>query len=174
MHRSSLALILLIWGCGGASPVDGDGSGAGGTGGMAGGGAGGSAGVTEDPDPDPQLSDDEWARLQELAPAELPAPPEDPTNAWADDPAAAELGQVLFFDPRFSGSLLDGDNDGTQFALGMKGDTGKVSCAGCHVPEMGFSDTRTIRQQISLGSDMDAGIENILRLTQQIVVKVGE
>ncbi len=153
MHRSSLALILLTWGCGGASPADGDAADAG-AGGMtmAGSHAGGSAGVAEDPDPDPQLSDEEWAQLQELAPAELPAPPEESSNAWADDPAAAELGQALFFDPRFSGSLLDGDNDGTQFALGMKGDTGKVSCAGCHVPEMGFSDTRTIRQQISLGS----------------------
>jgi cytochrome c peroxidase len=36
--------------------------------------------------------------------------------------------------------------------LGNKGDTGNVACAGCHLPEAGFSDARTIRKQISLGS----------------------
>ncbi len=51
------------------------------------------------------------------------APPPDPTNAHADDPDAAGLGQALFFDPDFS-------RDGT------------VSCATCHVPDTGFSDTR--------------------------------
>ena len=71
-------------------------------------------------------------------------------NAWADDSSASELGQRLFFDPRFSGMLLDGDNDGSPATLGSKGDVGKVACAGCHLPESGFSDTRSIRHQISL------------------------
>jgi cytochrome c peroxidase len=73
-------------------------------------------------------------------------------NQYADDPRAAEFGQRLFFDARFSGELLDGDNDGSAAALGLKGEVGKVSCAGCHVPESGFSDTRSIRQQISLAA----------------------
>jgi cytochrome c peroxidase len=58
----------------------------------------------------------------------------------------------LFFEPGFAGALLDGDNDGTKAALGRKGETGKVACAGCHLPESGFSDSRTIRHQISLGA----------------------
>jgi cytochrome c peroxidase len=156
MHRSSLVLILLTWGCGGGSPADGEamaGAGAGGSSSSAGdGGSAGSELPDPDPDPDPELSEDDWSKLYALAPEPLPAPPADPSNAWADDPAAAELGQKLFFDARFSGSLLDGDNDGSEFALGTKGETGKVACSGCHVPETGFSDTRTIRQQISLGS----------------------
>jgi hypothetical protein len=41
----------------------------------------------------------------------LPPPPVGPTNAWADDPAAAALGQALFFTPIFAGRLLSGDNN---------------------------------------------------------------
>jgi cytochrome c peroxidase len=51
-----------------------------------------------------------------------------------------------------SGQLLDGDNDGSERALGMQGETGKVACSGCHLPESGFSDTRSVRQQVSLGA----------------------
>ena len=51
----------------------------------------------------------------------LPGMPADPTNRVADDPAAARLGQWLFFDPRLSGS-------------------GQFSCATCHDPEQGFGD----------------------------------
>ncbi|MCX4240956.1 cytochrome-c peroxidase [Paraliomyxa miuraensis] len=99
------------------------------------------------PDPTPE----EWALLQTLRYDEGP-PPADVTNAWADDDAAALLGQALFFDPRFSGPLLDGDNDGDPDTLGEQGQTGRVSCAGCHIPESGFSDTRSPHQQISLAS----------------------
>jgi cytochrome c peroxidase len=74
------------------------------------------------------------------------------SNRFADDPAAAAFGQRLFFTPLFAGRLLDGDNDGTPAALGAKGEVGKVACSGCHIPERGFSDTRSIRGQISLGS----------------------
>ena len=51
----------------------------------------------------------------------LPALPADPTNKFADEPAAAKLGQKLFFDSRFSAN-------------------GKVACATCHVPEKHFTD----------------------------------
>lgn len=103
-------------------------------------------------DPDPELNEEVWQKLRELSPNELPAAPPDVTNRWSDDAAAAAFGQTLFFDPRFSGALLDGDNDGTEFALGSKGDAGKVACSGCHLPSGGFSDTRTLGGEISLGA----------------------
>jgi cytochrome c peroxidase len=49
-----------------------------------------------------------------------PVPP-DPSNRWADDPAAADLGHKLFFDARLSAN-------------------GKVSCATCHDPAKEFQD----------------------------------
>jgi len=45
----------------------------------------------------------------------------DPSNAFADDPRAVAIGHKLFFDTRFSAN-------------------GKVSCAACHKPELGFQD----------------------------------
>lgn len=87
-----------------------------------------------------------------LSPRALPPPARDRSNRFADDPAAAEFGRQLFFDKRFSGALLDGDNDGSVNSLGRKGDTGRVACAGCHVPESGFLDSRTLGRSISLGS----------------------
>lgn len=79
-------------------------------------------------------------------------PPEDPSNRVADDPAARAFGQRLFFDPAFSGPLLEGDNDGTAATLGQRGEFGKVSCAGCHVPETAFVDTRSPHRQVSLAA----------------------
>jgi cytochrome c peroxidase len=105
-----------------------------------------------DPDPAPVLSAADKAALAALAPQTLPAPPRDVSNSHADDAAAARLGQKFFMDPGFSGKLLDGDNDGSPSTLGTKGDTGKVSCAGCHVPGAGFLDNRTIGKQISLAA----------------------
>jgi cytochrome c peroxidase len=49
-----------------------------------------------------------------------PLPP-DPSNRVADDPRAAELGQRIFFDTRFSAN-------------------GQVACATCHVPDKQFQD----------------------------------
>lgn len=51
----------------------------------------------------------------------LPPLPEDPSNAYADDPRAIALGKKFFFDSRFSGNL-------------------KVSCATCHPQNMNFAD----------------------------------
>ena len=62
----------------------------------------------------------EWGVIQRLSP--LPdTPPPNPTNRVADDPEAAQLGQMFFFDTRFS-------KDGT------------VACATCHSPFHGFAD----------------------------------
>lgn len=55
----------------------------------------------------------------------LPAPPDDPTNRWADDPRAAAFGQYLFFETRFSRN-------------------GEISCATCHVPDLAFTDGRPV------------------------------
>jgi cytochrome c peroxidase len=63
-----------------------------------------------------QESADEWARRAE---------------------AAAKLGQMLFFDPDFSGAVkVDGPT-------GVKGEVGKVSCVTCHDPNRFFIDSRT-------------------------------
>ena len=109
------------------------------------GGAGTDSGQTD------ELSAEALQLLQTLRYDEGP-PPSDPSNRVADDPAARLLGQRLFFDPSFSGPLLEGDHDGSGGTLGQKGEPGKVSCASCHVPEDRFVDTRSPHQQISLGT----------------------
>jgi cytochrome c peroxidase len=96
--------------------------------------------------------DEIHARLQKLAHTGPLEPKPDVTNAWADDPKAAELGHKLFFDARFSGPLLEDDNDGTSSTLGIQGESRRVSCAGCHLADSDFLDTRSSRRQISLGS----------------------
>ena len=111
----------------------------------------GNRGVVEDAPP-PDAYQAARQRLAALSPAALPPPPPDPTNAYLADPRAAQLGKKLFFDTRFSGPLLDEANNGDPATLGLRGETGKVGCASCHVPASGFSDTRSTRAQISLGS----------------------
>lgn len=108
-------------------------------------GAGGS-------DPAPTFTDREWALLKSLSPDALPGAPVDVSNAYADDAAAAALGQRLFFSTVFSGALLDSDDNGDPGTLGQKGETGKVACASCHVPDDAFSDGRSPSHQISLAS----------------------
>lgn len=104
----------------------------------------------------PVLTAPERAALLLLSPSPLPGPPPDPTNRFADDPEAALLGQKLFYDPSFSGQLLDTDNNGSPQTLGVatptSGQTGRVACAGCHIAASGFSDTRSFQRQISLGA----------------------
>lgn len=56
--------------------------------------------------------------------------PPDPTNRVADDPNAALLGQMLYFDARLSGN-------------------NRVSCASCHKPEHGFADAEVLSTGIS-------------------------
>jgi len=81
-----------------------------------------------------------------------PAPPPDPSNAYADDVRAAVLGKKWYFDLRLSG-LLQPPNDGvTNGSLGMAGQPGKVSCASCHPPDQGGSDHRSRPPATSLGA----------------------
>jgi cytochrome c peroxidase len=51
----------------------------------------------------------------------LPAPPEDPSNAYRDDAGAADFGRKLFFDTRLSAA-------------------GTMSCATCHDPAQAWSN----------------------------------
>jgi cytochrome c peroxidase len=74
-------------------------------------------------DPD-ALTTAERAALATLSP--LPPVPADPTNAVADDPRAAALGQLLFFDEALAGPLL------VDSERGKAGELGKVSCRTCH------------------------------------------
>ena len=100
-----------------------------------------------------ELPPEALERLRTLTAENLVSSPPDTSNAWADDPMAAELGKKFFFDPRFSGPLLSSDHDGGSAALGRQGETGKVACASCHDPQSAFTDSRSSRGQISLGSD---------------------
>jgi len=94
------------------------------------------------------FSDAEMHIIQELGP--VPAVPANPTNAFADDAAAAALGQRLFFEKSYSGPILVED-DGTNGGLGAKGETGKVGCVSCHNPSDWFVDRRSTPNNVSLG-----------------------
>jgi cytochrome c peroxidase len=92
---------------------------------------------------------EELAILETLSP--LPDVPPDPTNAFADDPGAAQLGQMLFFDKSYSGPLSIGD-DAVTNGLGAVGETGKVACASCHgVGSAMLDDQRSAPNHVSLG-----------------------
>jgi len=113
------------------------------------------------PDDPSGLSAVELVTAHTLGP--LPAVPPDRTNKYADSPAAAMLGQMLFFDKSYSGALAVGD-DGTNGGLGAVGDTGKVSCHSCHgVNNLPLDDQRSLPGNVSLGTDF--GTRNALGLT---------
>jgi cytochrome c peroxidase len=95
------------------------------------------------------FSEEEWAIVETLSP--VPEVPANPTNVYADDPAAAVLGQRLFFETRYAGALVVGD-DGSNGGLGAVGEKGKVACASCHNPGSWFMDTRTTPNNVSLGA----------------------
>jgi cytochrome c peroxidase len=76
------------------------------------------------------FTDTEVKRFLQHSP--LPPPPPDETNAHADDPRAAVLGQRLFFEPRLSRG-------------------GDISCATCHRPDRSFTDGRTLSHGVAEG-----------------------
>ena len=67
------------------------------------------------------FSDAEKATIASMSLAALPPLPADPTNKYADDPAAAAFGATLFFDQRMS---IDG----------------VVACGTCHLIDRQFQD----------------------------------
>jgi len=82
----------------------------------------------------------ELETLRGLSLGSLPPLPADPSNAYADDPLAADLGHRLFFDVRLSGD-------------------GRVACATCHLPELGFTD----------GKPLGEGVGTTARRTMTVV-----
>lgn len=86
-----------------------------------------------------------WSReegelLRSLWIGSLPPPPNDPTNAFVNDPKAQELGEQFFFDPRFSKN-------------------GKVACASCHLEEYNFTEEMPRAQ----------GMDSTTRRTQPLI-----
>ncbi|WP_394842121.1 hypothetical protein LZC95_34215 [Pendulispora brunnea] len=94
------------------------------------------------PTPTVTLTAEEWAQARTQSP--LPAVPPDPTNKYADNPDAARLGQMFYFEKGYSGPLV------TPSDLGSPGQSGRVACASCHVLPWG-SDTRSSPNNMSLG-----------------------
>jgi cytochrome c peroxidase len=88
-----------------------------------------SSGVRNEP-----FSPLDWSVIQTLSP--LPELPADSTNQYRDSPAAALLGQKLFFDPRLSGPIQAGTPREGQ--LGAIGEKYKIACRNCHMPESGW------------------------------------
>jgi len=80
--------------------------------------------------PKPGWTDKEKRTLASLWLDKLPELAEDPSNRFADDPAAAELGHRIFFDTRFSGN-------------------GEVACVTCHQPDKHFTDG--LAQAVGMG-----------------------
>jgi cytochrome c peroxidase len=74
---------------------------------------------------------DELAAIYRHSPLGTPAA--DPTNAVADDPAAARFGQALFFDTRLSGN-------------------GRIACATCHQPTHAFTDGQPVARALGPGT----------------------
>lgn len=95
-----------------------------------------------------EFSDAEWKIIKTLSP--IPELPANPTNVHADDPAAAALGQKLFFETSYSGVITVAD-DGTNGGLGEVGETGKVGCVSCHNADSWFMDKRSNPNSTSLG-----------------------
>ncbi len=83
--------------------------------------------------PAPQLFDEVKKDFQDIGPLSEMSFPED--DLYSED--KMELGKMLFFDPRLSGS-------------------GQISCATCHNPEIGWSDG----SRVSLGHNKQTGTRN--------------
>jgi cytochrome c peroxidase len=87
-----------------------------------------------------EFTSQEIARILKHSP--LPPAPPDETNQVADDPAAARLGQALFFETRLSSN-------------------GQVSCATCHDPQRSFADGRALAQALGRGRRHTPSLWNV-------------
>ena len=79
------------------------------------------------------------SEIRIIAQFQLPDLPTDPTNAYADDSAAAHFGQYLFFETGFSQNQ-------------------EIACSACHQPALGFAD------KLSLGK----GLAELSRHSQSL------
>ncbi|MFO0659966.1 MAG: cytochrome c peroxidase [Polyangiaceae bacterium] len=80
---------------------------------------------------DNRFDPERWELIQTFAPPT--SVPPDPTNAFADNPAAAALGQTLFGDPSLAGPT-------------------NVSCSTCHDPTKGFTDQKPVSTGVGTGT----------------------
>jgi len=96
----------------------------------------------------------EWARLQTLAIAKLPPPPQDPTMRDRDPVGAVALGKAFFSDARFSGASTQLDALKRPAAVGRApaGQPANVSCASCHDLARGGADTESVPGNVSAGA----------------------
>jgi cytochrome c peroxidase len=83
--------------------------------------------------PADRWNETDLALLASMQLSRLPPLPDDPSNAYENNPAAASLGKRLFFDPRFSRN-------------------GAVSCATCHDPDRQFQDGRPRGQGLGIAA----------------------
>ncbi|HEY4394001.1 MAG TPA: cytochrome c peroxidase [Polyangia bacterium] len=97
------------------------------------------------------FSDADLATLRTFA--LVPLPPDTSSASVSDLVAAAQLGKLLFFDPRAAGPLGPANVDGQNGSLGNAGDTGKVACVSCHDPAEGGHDPRSMPAATSLGAN---------------------
>jgi cytochrome c peroxidase len=88
----------------------------------------------------PPFDADQVRRILKHSP--VPPLPPDETNAVADDPEAARLGQALFFERRLSAD-------------------GRVACATCHVPERSWSDGLDLSHGLALGRRNTPALWNV-------------
>jgi cytochrome c peroxidase len=97
-------------------------------------------------------TDQEWARIKTLSP--LGPPPADLSNAYADSPAAARLGQAFYFDPRFSGAAtwVDSIRRPVDTARACLGKPVNISCATCHDPRFAGTDVTSTPNTVSIGA----------------------
>ena len=86
------------------------------------------------------LTDVQRRRIAGLA--QLSPPPADPTNQFSNNQVAARLGQRLFFDERMSRN-------------------GEISCATCHVPELGFADGLPLPMGLAEGERHTPSLLNV-------------
>lgn len=70
------------------------------------------------------LTEEQTRTARSMSP--MPPIPASPTNDYADDPAAAALGQKFYFEAEWAGPLQ------MDSRLGAEGEVGKVSCFVCH------------------------------------------
>ncbi len=100
-------------------------------------------------------TDAQWAQLNTLSPLPAVLAP-DTTNKYADNAAAAALGQQFFYDKAFAGPIIVGSDTplgGDAGANGKKGETGKVACANCHQPANQYMfDTRSTPNMTTIGT----------------------
>lgn len=108
-----------------------------------------SACATQD-DGDVLFSDTEKAIIKTLVYSD---PPDDPTNAYDQNSAAATLGQMFFWDTQFSGQILVQGNRTTSPINFSAGQEKRIACVTCHVPSAGWADNVTKPNDVSLGAN---------------------